>query len=46
MRKLHSLFSVFAIAAILGISTLSAQKTVLTVEKLWSITEPSAGTAR
>ena len=46
MKKLHSLFSVFAIAAILGISTLSAQKTVLTVEKLWSISEPSAGTAR
>ncbi|MBO5405580.1 MAG: InlB B-repeat-containing protein [Paludibacteraceae bacterium] len=46
MKKLFSFISVFALAAILGISTVSAQKTTLSVEKLWSITEPAGGAAR
>ena len=46
MKKLFSFISVFAFAAILGVSTVSAQKTTLTVEKLWSITEPGGGAAR
>ena len=36
MKKLFSFISVFALAAILGISTVSAQKTIITAEKLWS----------
>ena len=46
MKKRFSLFSVIALVAILGISPVSAQKTTLTVEKLWSITEPGSGAAR
>ena len=46
MKKLFSFISVFALAAILGFSTVSAQTTTLTVEKLWSITEPTGGAAR
>ena len=46
MKKLFSFISVFALAAILGVSSVSAQKTTLTVEKLWSITEPGGGVAR
>ena len=46
MKKLFSFISVFALAAILGISTVSAQKTTLTIEKLWSITAPGVNTAR
>ena len=46
MKKLFSFISVFALAATLGFSTASAQKTVLSVEKLWSITEPGGGAAR
>ena len=45
MKKLFSFISVFALAAILGVSSVSA-KTTLTVEKLWSITEPGGGAAR
>ena len=44
MKKL--LFSVFALTAILGVSSASAQNTTLTVEKLWSITQPGGGAAR
>ena len=36
MKKLFSFISVFALAATLGISTVSAQKTIITAEKLWS----------
>ena len=43
MKKLFSFISVFALAAILGISTVSAQKTVATVEKLWSKTITEIG---
>ena len=43
MKKLFSFISVFALAAILGISTVSAQKTVATVEKLWSKTTTEMG---
>ena len=46
MKKLFSFISVFVLATILGVSTVSAQKTTLTVEKLWSITKPDAGAAR
>ena len=46
MKKLFSFISVFALAATLGISTVSAQKTSLTIERLWSITEPGGGAAR
>ena len=46
MKKLFSLVLVFALAAILGVSTVLAQKTTLTIEKLWSITAPSANAAR
>ena len=44
MKKLFSLFSVFALAAILGISTASAQTTIAAVEKLWSRTLDDIGT--
>ena len=43
MKKLFSIISVFALAAILGISTVSAQKTVVTLEKLWSKTTTEMG---
>ncbi len=43
MKKLFSFISVFALAAILGFSTASAQKTVATVEKLWSKTTAEMG---
>ena len=43
MKKLFSFISVFALAATLGISTVSAQKTVATVEKLWSKTVAEVG---
>ena len=43
MKKLFSFISVFALAAILGISTVSAQKTVVTMEKLWSKTIADMG---
>ena len=46
MKKIFSFISVFALAAILGVSSVSAQKTTLTVEKLWSITEPGGNAAR
>ena len=46
MKKLFSFISVFALAATLGFSTVSAQKTVISVEKLWSITEPGGNAAR
>lgn len=46
MKKLFSFISVFALVAILGVSSVSAQKTTLTVEKLWSITEPGGNAAR
>lgn len=46
MKKLFSFISVFALAAILGVSSVSAQKTTLAIEKLWSITEPGGGAAR
>ena len=46
MKKLFSFISVFALAAVLGVSSVSAQKTVVTMEKLWSITEPGGGAAR
>lgn len=46
MKKIFSFISVFALAAILGVSSVSAQKTTLSVEKLWSITEPAGGAAR
>ena len=46
MKKLFSFISVFALAAILGVSSVSAQKTTLAIEKLWSITEPAGGAAR
>ena len=36
MKKLFSFISVFVLATILGISTVSAQKTIITAEKLWS----------
>ena len=41
MKKIFSFISVFALAAILGTSTVSAQKTIITAEKLWS--NPIAG---
>ena len=43
MKKLFSFISVFALAATLGFSTVSAQKTVATVEKLWSKTVAEVG---
>ena len=43
MKKLFSFISVFALAATLGFSTASAQKTVATVEKLWSKTLTELG---
>ena len=43
MKKLFSFISVFALAAILGFSTVSAQTTVATVEKLWSKTVAEVG---
>ena len=43
MKKLFSFISVFALAAILGVSSVSAQKTVATVEKLWSKTVAEIG---
>ena len=43
MKKLFSIISVFALAAILGISTVSAQKTIVTLEKLWSKTTTEMG---
>ena len=43
MKKLFSFISVFALAAILGFSTVSAQTTVATVEKLWSKTVTEIG---
>ena len=43
MKKLFSFISVFALAATLGFSTASAQKTVATVEKLWSKTFAEVG---
>ena len=43
MKKLFSFISVFALAATLGFSTASAQKTVATVEKLWSKTVAEIG---
>ena len=43
MKKLFSFISVFALAATLGFSTASAQKTVATVEKLWSKTMTDIG---
>ena len=46
MKKLFSFISVFVLATILGVSSVSAQKTTLTVEKLWSITEPGGNAAR
>ena len=46
MKKLFSFISVVVLAAILGVSSVSAQKTTLAVEKLWSITEPGGGAAR
>ena len=43
MKKLFSFISVFALAAILGVSSVSAQKTVVTMEKLWSKTLTELG---
>lgn len=43
MKKLFSFISVFALTAILGVSSVSAQKTVATVEKLWSKTVAEIG---
>lgn len=43
MKKIFSFISVFALAAILGVSSVSAQKTVATVEKLWSKTTTEMG---
>lgn len=43
MKKLFSIISVFALAAILGISTVSAQKSIVTLEKLWSKTTTEMG---
>ena len=43
MKKLFSFISVFALAATLGFSTVSAQKTIATVEKLWSKTVAEVG---
>ena len=43
MKKIFSFISVFALAATLGFSTASAQKTVATVEKLWSKTLTELG---
>ena len=43
MKKLFSFISVFALAAILGVSSVSAQKAVATVEKLWSKTVAEIG---
>ena len=43
MKKLFSFISVFALAATLGFSTVSAQKTIATVEKLWSKTTTEMG---
>ena len=43
MKKLFSIISLFALTAILGISTVSAQKTIITLEKLWSKTTTEMG---
>ena len=43
MKKLFSFISVFALAATLGFSTVSAQKTILSAEKLWSKTLTDMG---
>ena len=43
MKKLFSFISVFALVAILGVSSVSAQKTVVTMEKLWSKTIADMG---
>ena len=43
MKKIFSFISVFALAAILGVSSVSAQKTVVTMEKLWSKTIADMG---
>ena len=43
MKKIFSFISVFALAAILGVSSVSAQKTVVTMEKLWSKTTTEMG---
>ena len=43
MKKLFSIISVFALVAILGISTVSAQKSIVTLEKLWSKTTTEMG---
>ena len=43
MKKLFSFISVFVLATILGVSSVSAQKTVATVEKLWSKTVAEVG---
>ena len=43
MKKLFSIISLFALAAILGISTVSAQKSIVTLEKLWSKTTTEMG---
>ena len=43
MKKLFSIISLFALAAILGISTVSAQKSIITLEKLWSKTTTEMG---
>ena len=43
MKKIFSFISVFALAAILGVSSVLAQKTVVTMEKLWSKTIADMG---
>ena len=43
MKKLFSFISVFVLATILGVSSVSAQKTVVTMEKLWSKTIADMG---
>ena len=43
MKRIFALFLAFVA---LGFSVVSAQKTIVTVEKLWSITEPTGGAAR
>ena len=43
MKKLFSIISLFALAAIRGISTVSAQKSIITLEKLWSKTTTEMG---
>ena len=43
MKRIFALFLAFVAV---GASMVSAQKTIVTVEKLWSITEPGGGAAR